>query len=213
MPVSEKIRHAGMVGDTLVCNRCGARQQLTLPQPVDSVVGLMKGWGKTHAKCRGNTSALRQANSLADWPLSDDTGVSSKAIYTHMTGRRPQTATFGNHQDRHRMDGLHVESDPRLLARQRGLPQLLRDGRRRSVLRTGPGIRRSRAPAVERRTAVDRRGRRRRSAHARSAQVEGAAADLREQHVGPVPRERVRSPRSPKVFAVMAWRVSTHIRC
>jgi hypothetical protein len=86
-----------MVGDTLVCNRCGARQQLTLPQPVDSVVGLMKGWGKTHAKCRGNTSALRQANSLADWPLSDDTGVSSKAIYSHMTGRRPQTAPFGNH--------------------------------------------------------------------------------------------------------------------
>jgi hypothetical protein len=87
MPMAKGAEHVGMAGSTLLCNRCGARQELTLPQPMDSVAALMKAWGKIHAKCSGNTRAFRDATSLQGWPTSDDTGMSSKAIFNHMRGR------------------------------------------------------------------------------------------------------------------------------
>jgi hypothetical protein len=78
--------HVGMAGNVLLCDHCGARQELTVPQPVDSVVALMRAWSKAHAKCRQTpgVSAFRHAASLEQWPMSDDTGISSKAIYQHM---------------------------------------------------------------------------------------------------------------------------------
>ncbi len=86
MPMSKTVQHAGMAGNVLLCDRCGARQELTLPQPMDSVAALMKAWGKAHAKCKGNRVAFREATELDEWPISDDTGMSSKAIYRHMRG-------------------------------------------------------------------------------------------------------------------------------
>jgi hypothetical protein len=84
MPMAKGVEHAGMAGNTLLCNRCGARQELTLPQPIDSVVALMKAWGTAHAKCSGSRRAFRDATSVYDWATSDDTGMSSLAIYNHM---------------------------------------------------------------------------------------------------------------------------------
>lgn len=81
---SKNADHVGMAGNTMLCDHCGARQELTVPQPVGSVVALIKAWTKAHAKCTGNQRAFRDATSLSDWPESDDTGMSSKAIYRHM---------------------------------------------------------------------------------------------------------------------------------
>jgi hypothetical protein len=78
--------HVGMANNVLLCEHCGARQELTLPQPVESAAALMIAWGKAHQKCRPipGVSAFRQAESLDRWPVSDDTGLSSRAIYEHM---------------------------------------------------------------------------------------------------------------------------------
>jgi hypothetical protein len=97
MPMSKKVQHAGMVDNTFVCNRCGSRYELALPMPIFMLTASIKAWEKEHAKCKGNTSAIREAKKLVDWPSCDDTGISSRAIYAHMTGRRPQSSTFGNH--------------------------------------------------------------------------------------------------------------------
>lgn len=78
--------HVGMAGNVMLCEHCGARQELTVPQPVDSVVALMKAWTTAHKRCpkREGVSAFKHAESLDRWPTSDDTGTSSKAIYDHM---------------------------------------------------------------------------------------------------------------------------------
>jgi hypothetical protein len=79
--------HTGMAGNALLCNRCGARHEMTLPMPVFLAAATMEAWGKEHAKCKGNQSAFRDATSVHDWRESDDTGASSIAIYLHMLGR------------------------------------------------------------------------------------------------------------------------------
>lgn len=94
MPMSKNVRHAGMAGNVLLCNRCGARQPLSVPCSIDTFVELTKAWGKAHAKCRGDTMAFRQAATLDAWPDSDDTGMSSKAIYRHMRNGPAFAADF-----------------------------------------------------------------------------------------------------------------------
>lgn len=85
--VARNTEHVGMANNVMLCEHCGSRQELTLPQPVESVVALMGAWTKAHTKCRQipGVSAFRSAASLDAWPESDDTGMSSKAIYRHMT--------------------------------------------------------------------------------------------------------------------------------
>src|SRR5437868_4252698 len=87
------------------------------------------------------------------------------------------------------MDGSDVESDPRLLGDLAWLRELLRDEAGAPIQRPRDAVRwpdeaDEGGPAVDRRRA-DRRGR-----AARTAVLAEAAARVRQQHVGPVPRER-----------------------
>lgn len=88
--------HVGMAGNVMLCDHCGARQELTLPQSVDSVVGLIRAWTKIHRNCKPQpgVSAFRQARTIEDWPRSDDTGMSSRTIYAHMRGGHPALPAF-----------------------------------------------------------------------------------------------------------------------
>lgn len=94
MPATKTVQHTGLAGSTMLCNRCGARQELTLPQPMDSVAALLKAWAKAHKKCVGDRRAFRDATSIHDWRASDDTGLSSIAIYQHMRGEQVEKDSF-----------------------------------------------------------------------------------------------------------------------
>jgi len=80
--------HVGLVGNVMLCDHCGARQEIALPMDVDLAVGFMKLFTKKHRRCpkREGVSGFRFAESLDGWPASDDTGTSSTAIYRHMSG-------------------------------------------------------------------------------------------------------------------------------
>lgn len=80
--------HVGLSGNVMLCEHCGARQEIALPMDVDLAVGFMKLFTAKHRRCpkREGVSAFRFATSLHDWLASDDTGISSKTIYRHMLG-------------------------------------------------------------------------------------------------------------------------------
>lgn len=93
MPMTKDVQHAGMVENALVCNRCGSRYEMGLPMPIYLLTATLEAWTKHHRDCQGNRSAMREARSVHDWITSDDTGISSKAIWAHMMGRRPSNPT------------------------------------------------------------------------------------------------------------------------
>ncbi len=77
--------HVGLVGNVMLCEHCGDREELKLPMRADFAVAIMQTWTKAHRRCpkREGVSAFRFAGSLDRWPESDDTGLSSRAIWEH----------------------------------------------------------------------------------------------------------------------------------
>jgi hypothetical protein len=101
--VDHVIINAG-AGGRFDCLHCGESYSPTYPVPVDLLSSMMKSWAGTHNRCKVGAKGIachhcmgfghaakdcEQLNpaSPQDWLDGPDTGISSKTIFSVMTGR------------------------------------------------------------------------------------------------------------------------------
>lgn len=88
-----KTDHVVMGNNSLRCLNCGREQPLDFSQGIGigAMVGLSKGFGKDHAKCKPSEDgrARYMYKTPGEWLESWDTGLSSMTIYNFM--QRGQT--------------------------------------------------------------------------------------------------------------------------
>lgn len=76
----------GKPGELGHCTRCGrGLTGITLPQPIDVIVGAMKGFVEAHRYCEGKYREPTPTRA-EEWLVGRDTGTSSKTIYHVMMG-------------------------------------------------------------------------------------------------------------------------------
>ena len=74
----------GAVGEAGHCERCGEGLKIGT-QRLEVAIAAMKAFARCHARCqKGRYTEL--APTLAEWPTSRDTGISSATIYQVFTG-------------------------------------------------------------------------------------------------------------------------------
>jgi hypothetical protein len=94
--------HVAMQGSAFVCLHCGQRYEPAMPCPINIWLASSKAFQKDHRRCKApETPVCRFCRSAThddenhvaatvkhpmDWPGCGDTGLSSQAIWQHMTG-------------------------------------------------------------------------------------------------------------------------------
>ncbi len=76
------------------CTRCGQGLKLVFPVDINVFNGAVKGFIKSHAKCRDTGRVDPVPKNLAEWLCGRDTGVSSKTIVAAMTGAQTDRASI-----------------------------------------------------------------------------------------------------------------------
>jgi hypothetical protein len=76
----------GKPGELGHCQRCGEGLEMNLPQPISVVAAASKAFGAFHARCLDTGRVEPKPHDLGEWLRGRDTGLSSKTIWSVMTG-------------------------------------------------------------------------------------------------------------------------------
>lgn len=75
----------GATGEVGYCQRCGIGLSLPMPIDMNVFIGAIDGFTKTHKNCQDTGYKPPEIN-RHNWIASRDTGISSKTIWSVMTG-------------------------------------------------------------------------------------------------------------------------------